>query len=126
MTEQNLPDEEFDTTGEDPIIPDEGIDAVPPDEVDVDPDQLAADPDEDFPGEDEDFPADQVLRDETEEARYEAGDEQVPPEVPTIGEASADVDFGEDMDDNEADSTDDPLNPGGSPLRQFEPEDLDQ
>ena len=35
-------------------------------------------------------------RDETAEARYEAGEEQVPPEEPRMGEAIADLDVPED------------------------------
>jgi hypothetical protein len=33
MTEQQLPDPELNIQGEDPVIPDEGVDAVPPDLV---------------------------------------------------------------------------------------------
>ncbi|MFD1211320.1 hypothetical protein ACFQ36_04610 [Arthrobacter sp. GCM10027362] len=33
MTEQALPDPELNVQGEDPVIPDEGIDAVPPELV---------------------------------------------------------------------------------------------
>lgn len=33
MTEENLPDPELNIQGEDPVIPDEGVDAVPPDVV---------------------------------------------------------------------------------------------
>jgi hypothetical protein len=33
VTEQQLPDPELNIQGEDPVIPDEGIDAVPPDLV---------------------------------------------------------------------------------------------
>ena len=41
-------------------------------------------------------PSEQELRDETAEARYEAGEEQVPPEEPRMGEAIADLDVPED------------------------------
>ncbi len=33
--ERNLPDPELSVQGEDPVIPDEGVDAVPPDLVDA-------------------------------------------------------------------------------------------
>ncbi|HEX2246413.1 MAG TPA: hypothetical protein VHH13_02535 [Arthrobacter sp.] len=33
MTEQNLPDPDLNVQGEDPVIPDEGVDAVPPELV---------------------------------------------------------------------------------------------
>ncbi|NKX54174.1 hypothetical protein [Arthrobacter mobilis] len=35
MTEQNLPDPNLNIQGEDPVIPDEGIDAVPPELVEA-------------------------------------------------------------------------------------------
>ncbi|MFF0990464.1 hypothetical protein [Kocuria nitroreducens] len=41
-------------------------------------------------------PSEQELRDETAGARFEAGDEQVPPEEPRMGEAIADLDVPED------------------------------
>jgi hypothetical protein len=34
VAEQQLPDPELNVQGEDPVIPDEGVDAVPPDLVD--------------------------------------------------------------------------------------------
>lgn len=65
--------------------------------------------------------SDQTLWDETEQERYRDGEEQVPPEEPTIGEAEADVDFGEVLDADEADASNDSANFGG----QFDPEDED-
>ncbi len=70
--------------------------------------------------------SDQTLRDETAEERYLEGAEQVPPDAPTLGEAAADVDFGDPADDSEVDSSDDAAHLGGSPLGEFDPEDLDR
>lgn len=119
MSEPNLPDEELNITGEDPVIPDEGVDAVPPELIG----------DDTVSGEEEDFLSeadlqdqartDQALRDETERARYEAGDVQIPPETPTIGEAAADVDFGDTGAEGELDGSDDASNRGGDPLAKF-------
>lgn len=143
MTEENLPDEELTVIDEDPEIPDEGMDAVSPDTLDP----LADSSPDDYPGAAEENPdrwqedpllsgeaasvsglpeTDQELRDETEEERYRDGDEQIPPEEPTLGEAAEDVDFGETTDPDQVDASDDPANRGGSPLSEFEPEDLDR
>jgi hypothetical protein len=35
MSEQNLPDPDLNIQGEEPVIPDEGVDAVPPELVDA-------------------------------------------------------------------------------------------
>ena len=67
--------------------------------------------------------SDQTLRDETAEERYEDGDSQVPPEVPTIGEAALDVDFDDPTAADEEDASDDPAHLGGDPLADFDPED---
>lgn len=67
--------------------------------------------------------SDETLREETAEARFEHGDEQLPPEVPMIGEAAADVDFGM-MEDDDVDASDDPANRGGSPLNAMDQEDI--
>jgi hypothetical protein len=140
MTE-NLPDEELNVVGEEPdalndSIAPEALDPVrdgQPDDyptaAEVDPDNWQQDPllqDEPgvSPGRLEE--SDQALRDETEEVRFLEGDEQVPPEEPTIGEAAADVDFGDPMSDAEVDASDDEANFGGSPLSQFDPEDLER
>ncbi|MET4060376.1 hypothetical protein ABIB35_001921 [Arthrobacter sp. UYP6] len=66
--------------------------------------------------------SDQTLRDETAEERYEAGDSQIPPEVPTIGEAANDVDFDDPTAADEEDASDDPAHLGGDPLADFDPE----
>ncbi|MCU1573387.1 MAG: hypothetical protein JWO93_1469 [Micrococcaceae bacterium] len=70
--------------------------------------------------------SDQTLRDDTEEERYLNGDEQVPPEEPTIGEAAEDVDFGDPAGEDEVDGSNDSTNFGGSPLSQFDPDQLDR
>lgn len=147
MTEQNLPDQDLTIVGEDEAIPDPDVDAVSPDTVD----ELSSRGPDDYPDAAENNPdnwredplvqgegeqstdvnepgteSDQTLRDETEEERYLDGDEQVPPEEPTIGEAAEDVDFDSPVDSDEADASDDAAHLGGSPLSQFEPEDLDR
>lgn len=62
-------------------------------------------------------PSEQELRDETAQARYEAGDEQVPPEEPRMGEAIADLDVPEDPAfEDEIDSSNDSFHGGGDPL----------
>lgn len=139
MTE-NLPDEELTVVGEEPDAVDESIapealdpvkDGQPdsyPTAAENNPDNWQQDPllqDEPGAGAGPEE-SDQSLRDETEEARFREGEEQVPPEEPTIGEAAADVDFGDPMSDEEVDASDDGANFGGSPLSQFEPEDLDR
>lgn len=139
MTE-NLPDEELTAVGEEPDAVDESIapealdpvkDGQPdsyPTAAENNPDNWQQDPLlQDEPGAGAALEeSDQSLRDETEEARFREGEEQVPPEEPTIGEAAADVDFGDPMSDEEVDASDDGANFGGSPLSQFEPEDLDR
>ncbi|WP_026819808.1 hypothetical protein [Arthrobacter castelli] len=75
---------------------------------------------------DADGMSDQSLRDETAEERYRTGDDQVPPAEPTIGEASGDVDFGDTMDDDEADASDDPAHSGGRSLGSHDAEDPGQ
>lgn len=140
MTE-NLPDEELNVVGEEPEAPNESIapealdpvhEGQPdgyPTAAEVDPDNWEQDPLlQDEPGvEGTGLEAsDQSLRDETEEVRFTDGDEQVPPDEPTLGEAAADVDFGDAMTEDETDASDDSANFGGSPLSQFEPEDLER
>lgn len=139
MTE-NLPDEELNVVGEEPdaanqSIAPEALDPVQDGQPDDYPSAAENDPEnweqdpllQDEPGVSAGLEkSDQSLRDETEEARFREGDEQVPPEEPTIGEAAADVDFGDPMSDEEVDASDDEANFGGSPLSQFEPEDLDR
>ncbi|WP_298255363.1 hypothetical protein [uncultured Arthrobacter sp.] len=141
MTE-NLPDEELTVVGDEPDMP---VDPLEPESLDpvldgrpdsysgaaeIDPDHWQEDPLlQDEPGanesaaEEDGVPvvgeegeqSDQQLRTETAEARYEDGEEQVPPEEPGVGEAAADVDFGM-MEDDESDGSDDPANRGGSSL----------
>jgi len=135
MSEQNLPDPELHVVGEEPPIPGEDDYAVPPEELDADADYMDLEGvegdaealqegstvgDAGNPGAQADPLSEQALRDETAESRYEAGEEQVPPEVPTIGEAANDVDFGDDLGSEEADSSDDPANLGGRPLSDFD------
>lgn len=142
MTEQNIPDEELNVVGEEDTPFDENgrtgpaevLDPVGgepdsyPGAAEENPDRWQEDPllQGEVSGEEEDFLSDQTLRDETAEARFEAGDEQTPPYEPTIGEAASDVDFGDPMAAEEVDASDDQANFGGSPLSQFEPEDLER
>ncbi len=143
MTEQNLPDDGLEVVRDDDVLLDETPGAASSLELDPvrgepdsypgaaenNPDRWQEDPllqDEAVSGEEEDFLSDQTLRDETAEARYESGDEQVPPTVPTLGEAVADVDFGEDPTGREADASDDQENFGGSPLSEFDPDDMER
>ncbi|WP_026535166.1 hypothetical protein [Arthrobacter sp. H14] len=74
----------------------------------------------------EDELSDQTLRDETAEERYRTGDEQIAPEEPTIGEAAGDVDFGDALDEEEVDGSDDPANAGGRPLSRYNTGDPEQ
>lgn len=142
MTEQNLPDDELEVVEENDVLLDETPGAASSLELDPvkgepdnypgaaenNPDHWQEDPllQAEVSGEEEDFLSDQTLRDETAEARYESGDEQVPPDAPTLGEAVADVDFGEDPTGLEADASDDQENFGGSPLSEFDPDDLER
>ncbi len=143
MTE-NLPDEELDIVGEEPEMP---VDPLEPESLDPvlegqpdayvgaaeeNPDRWQEDPLlQDEPGVNESVEqengigvgeegelSDQTLRAETAEARYEDGEEQIPPEEPRIGEAAADVDFGmmEDDEGYDGNGSDDPANRGGSSL----------
>ena len=143
MTEQNLPDDGLEVVQDDDVLLDESPGAASSLELDPvsgepdsypgaaedNPDRWQEDPllqGEAVSGEEEDVLTDQVLRDETAEARYEAGDEQVPPDAPTLGEAAADVDFGEEPVGREADASNDEENFGGSTLSEFEPDDLER
>jgi hypothetical protein len=61
-------------------------------------------------------PSEQQQRNETEEYRYQQGEEQIPPEEPTIGEAMADLDVPEDRTfPEEIDPSNDPFH-GGADL----------
>ncbi|WP_026550301.1 hypothetical protein [Arthrobacter sp. Br18] len=140
MTEQNLPDEELTIVDEDPEVasaslapeafdpvlegnPDDYAEAAEnnPDRWQEDP-LLQDEPAADLTGE-EGYFSDQTLREETAEARYEQGEEQIPPDEPMLGEAAADVDFGM-MEENDVDASDDPANRGGSPLSHLDQEDV--
>ncbi|WP_028280247.1 hypothetical protein [Arthrobacter sp. H5] len=133
MTE-NLPDEELNPVGDgvetdalDPVS--DGQPDSYPQAAETNPDQWRQDPllqDEPGAGSEPDPESDQAVRDRSEEDRYNDGEEQIPPDEPTMGEAASDVDFGDPMDDTEADASDDEANFGGSPLSQFEPDDLDR
>jgi hypothetical protein len=149
MTE-NLPDEELTIVGEEPEVPNDSLapEAFDPvlegqpdsyeDAAELNPDRWQEDPLlQDEPGVNESgddengvtaigeegLLSDQTLRDETSEARYEHGDEQVPPGEPRLGEAAADVDFGM-MEDDDVDASDDPANRGGSPLNAMDEQDI--
>ncbi|WP_066299828.1 hypothetical protein [Arthrobacter luteolus] len=145
MTEQN-PDH-----SDNPALADDLEAVVTPDEVSIisgeellDDDDLMTEEALSYPGAAEDNPdawqddplineepfagqpgadSDQTLRDETEEERFEEGDSQIPPDEPTIGEASRDVDFGDPSVDPMEDGSDDPAHGGGDPLSSFDPED---
>jgi len=143
MAEQNVPDDELEVVEEDDVL----LDGSPGAASSLELDPVAGEPDN-YPGAaennpdrwqedpllqdeartdgEEDFPSDQALRDESAQARYRSGDEQVPPDAPTLGEAAADVDFGEVPTGLEADASDDEENFGGSPLSEFEPDDLER
>ncbi|TKV28699.1 hypothetical protein FDK12_08615 [Arthrobacter sp. NamB2] len=102
---------------EDPLLQDEpGVEESGDDENDFDENGVSE------IGE-EGYLSDQTLRQETAEARFEHGEEQYPPEEPTLGEAAADVDFGM-MEDDDVDASDDPANRGGSPLNAMDEQDI--
>lgn len=142
MTEQNLPDEGLDVVQDDDVLLDETPGAASSLELDPvrgepdsypgaaenNPDRWQEDPllqDEAVSGEEEDFISDQTFRDESVQSRSEAEGQGVPV-TPTLGEAVADVDFGEEPTGVEADASDDEENFGGSPLSEFEPDDLER
>ncbi|GAB3523834.1 hypothetical protein [Arthrobacter monumenti] len=151
MTEQK-PEDDLTIVGDDETgIPDQNVDAVPPEIVESDEDTVeseevqpdsypqAAENDPDHWRQDplisggaasdvttEDELSDQTLRDETAEERYRAGDEQIAPEEPTIGEAAGDVDFGDALEEEEMDGSDDPANAGGRPLSGYNTGDPEQ
>lgn len=132
MTEENLPDEELQVVHDDDTLLDQAPGAASSLELDPvlgepdnypgapenNPDRWQEDPllqEEAVSGEEEDFLSEQTLRDES----------QGRTDVPTIGKAAADVDYGEVPTGGEADGSDDQANFGGSPLSQFDPEDLE-
>lgn len=143
MTEQNLPDDELEVVQDDDVLLDEAPGAASSLELDPvngepdsypgaaenNPDRWQEDPllqDEAVSGEEEDFISDQTFRDESPQARQEAGGPQDAPLAPTLGEAVADVDFGENPTGPEAEGSDDVENFGGSPLSEFDPDDLER
>jgi hypothetical protein len=143
MTEQNLPDDELEVVQDDDVLLDETPGAASSLELDPvrgepdsypgaaenNPDRWQEDPllqDEAVSGEEEDFISDQTFRDETAEARAAADGPQEPSATPTLGEAVADVDFGENPSGPESEGSDDTENFGGSPLSEFEPDDLER
>ena len=142
MTEQNLPDEGLDIVQDDDVLLDETPGAASSLELDPvngepdtypgaaenNPDRWQEDPliqDEAVSGEEEDFISEQTFRDESAQARSEV-EGQAASATPTLGEAVADVDFGEEPTGLEADASDDEENFGGSPLSEFEPDDLER
>jgi hypothetical protein len=142
MTEQNLPDDELEVVEENDVLLDETpgaassleLDPVTSGEPDSYPGAAENNPDRwqedpllqgEVSGEEEDFLSDQTLRDDMTATRDGAGGEP-PASTPTLGEAVADVDFGEDPTGREADASDDQENFGGSPLSEFDPNDLER
>lgn len=143
MTEQNLPDDDLEVVQDDDVLLDETPGAAASFELDPvkgepdsypgaaenNPDRWQEDPllqDEAVSGEEEDFISDQVFRDESAQAGYAAGDSRDASATPTLGEAVADVDFGENPSGPESEGSDDTENFGGSPLSEFEPDDLER
>ncbi|MDT0194034.1 hypothetical protein Q9R30_01520 [Arthrobacter sp. AB6] len=142
MTEQNLPDD-LEVVQDDDVLLDETPGAAASFELDPvrgepdsypgaaenNPDRWQEDPllqDEEVSGEEEDFISDRAFRDGSAQARNAADESQEAPIAPTLGEAVADVDFGEHPDGPEAEGSDDTENFGGSPLSEFEPDDLER
>lgn len=143
MTEQNLPDDELEVVDENDVLLDEtpgaaasleldpvaaGVPDSYPGAAENNPDRWQEDPllqDEAVSGEEEDSLSDQTLRDEMKATSDGAGNE-IPAATPTLGEAVADVDFGENPTGPEAEGSDDAENFGGSPLSEFDPEDLER
>lgn len=125
MTESNLPEEELNLT--------DAIDPEEPDELDP---VTAGQPDS-YPGAAEDNPDqwrnDPLLQDEpaaaipaedplSDQALRDDSGGPATTEMPTLGEAAADVDFGDPVDESEVDGSDDSANLGGSPLGHANPE----
>lgn len=131
MTEEQLPDKEPYTVRDDDVLPDQSpggassleppAPAEPdnsPDTAETNPDRGQNDPllqDDTVSGEEEDFLSEQTLHDETQHAT----------DVPTLEEAVAHTDLGEMPTREETGDRNDPTDPGGSQLSQFDPEDLD-
>lgn len=131
MTESNLPEEELN------II--DAIDAAEAEAEELDP-VTTGQPDV-YPGAAEENPDqwqnDPLLQDEPAAILVEEdelSDQELrgdsagafAPEVPTLGEASADVDFGDPADESEIDGSDDSAHLGGSPLGQADEDVLER
>jgi hypothetical protein len=131
MTEEQLPDKEPPTFQDDDVLPDQSpggassleppVSGEPdnsPGTAETNPDRGQEDPllqDDTVSGEEEDFLSEQTLHDETQHAT----------DVPTLEEAVADTDLGEMPTGEEAGDRNDQADLGGSPLSQFDPEDLE-
>jgi hypothetical protein len=143
MTDQNLPDDNLEVVRDDDVLLDEtpgaaasfeldpvkGVPDSYPGAAENNPDRWQEDPllqDEAVSGEEEDFISEQVFRDESAQARSAADNRPDVPVAPTLGEAVADVDFGENPGGPESEGSDDTENFGGSPLSEFEPDDLER
>lgn len=142
MTEQNLPEDGLEVVQDDDVLLDEtpgaassleldpvkGVPDSYPGAAENNPDRWHEDPllqDEVVSGEEEDSISDQTFRDQTAQARYESGDLQEGWATPTLAEAFAEADFGEDPTGDESGDSD-TEDFGGSPLSEFEPDDLER
>jgi len=128
---QQLPGKEPDTVRDDDVLPDQGpggassLEPTASGEPDnslgtagTDPERGQEDPllqEDTVSGEEEDFLSERTLHDETQHAM----------DVPTLEEAVAHTDLGEMPTREETGDRNDPTDPGGSQLSQFDPEDLD-
>jgi hypothetical protein len=130
MTEEQLPDQ-APYTVRDGVLPDQSPGAASsaerpvsgepdnyPRTAETNPDRGQEDPllqDDTVSGEEEDFLSEQPLHDQTQHAT----------DVPTLEEAVADTEPGEMPTGEEAGDRNDQADLGGSPLSQFDPEDLE-
>ncbi|WP_026553251.1 hypothetical protein [Arthrobacter sp. H20] len=129
MTESNLPEEELSIV--------DGIDPAEAEELDP----IAVGQPDSYPGAAEDNPDlwrnDPLLQDEPaatategdvmdDQALRDESAGELANDVPTLGEAAADVDFGDPADESEVDGSDDSANLGGSPLNEADENPLDQ
>jgi hypothetical protein len=104
MSEENLPDDNSELAQDDDILLNQSS-------------GNASSPERDpASGREEGSRSEQTLQDATQEAT----------DVPTLEEAAANVDPREALRGEEAGPTGDPANFGGSPLSQFDPDDLEQ
>jgi hypothetical protein len=130
MTEEQLPDQ-APYTRRDDVPTDQSPDAASalerpvaggpdnyPGTAETNPGRGQEDPllqDDTVSGEEEDFLSEQALHDETQHAT----------DVPTLEEAAAETELGEMPTGEEAEGRNDLADFGGSPLSQFDPEDLE-